>query len=68
MSDQAPEVKSTDEEIKLYSQPDAPRVRRGTVKWLVPERFSQRQKSGLTALVKQGENTIDFQLRTGNKR
>ena len=51
---------SFEEELARANVP-APTGER-TVTWLVPQRFSQRESSGLSATVQKKSNTIDFDL------
>jgi hypothetical protein len=55
----APAPKSLEEEL---AQEGATVPIRTTIEWLVPERYSSAESSGLTAVVNGGENKIDFNL------
>jgi hypothetical protein len=56
--------RSAEEEVE-WSRKGAPGGKvlvAGKVEWLVPERYSVADTSGLTATVTRGPNTIDFDL------
>ena len=57
-----PEINSIEEEMEYYSRKDAAPLDRPVIERLVPERYSKRDASGLTATVEPKENTIDFDL------
>ena len=57
-----PEIKSIQEEIDYYRNADQPRIRAEEVIWVVPQRYSDRTQSSLTARVENGQNVIDFPL------
>jgi hypothetical protein len=40
----------------------------GKVQWLVPEKYSRAESSGLTATVNPGQNVVDFELPDGPNR
>ncbi len=54
---------SIQEEVAQANDPKARRILvRGTVVWIVPERYSQPTTTDLTADVKSGRQTIDFNV------
>ena len=54
--------KTFEEELALAGKKSAPLSGQPVVTWLVPEEYSQRHTSPVTADVVRGENTIDFRL------
>jgi hypothetical protein len=54
------EAKSFDEESKLARSEKT--LVAGKIEWLVPEKYSREETSTLTAAVKAGSNTIDFEI------
>jgi hypothetical protein len=55
----APGPKSFTEELAAEGAPPPPPVK---VEWLVPEKYSSAESSGLTATVEDKSNVIDFKL------
>mgnify|MGYP003344620437 CR=1 FL=1 len=54
--------KSLDDELRGSPSASAKVLVPGKVTWLVPEKYSTVEQSGLTATVKAGPNTIDFDI------
>jgi len=57
-----PQINSIEEEMEYYSRKDAAPLERPVIERLVPERYSKRDTSGLTATIEPKENTISFDL------
>ncbi len=55
-------MRSTGTRPKSPRDEISPDFKPGTIEWLVPEKFSRPETSTLTAEVKPGQNTIDFDL------
>jgi len=60
-----PALKSTDEEIAYFSKRDAPTIAAPKIERLVPEKYSRRETTDLTAEVGPGPNEINFNLQSG---
>ena len=54
--------RNADEEAALARTPGGKVLVPGAVEWLVPEKYSAPDTSGLTADVQRGDNQIDFHL------
>lgn len=61
---QVPKYKSMDDEMNGVINPEWKPPKSDGVEWLVPERYSNRASSGLSAEVASGGDDINFQLQT----
>ena len=60
----APEISSMEQEMQHFSNPNAPRLARRQVRFIVPEHFSRRESSGLETIVESKTNTINWNLKS----
>ncbi len=57
-----PEISSTQEEIEYYREKRPTPIRAAKVVWIIPEKYSERRSTPLTAKVVEGDNEINFDI------
>lgn len=67
LTDPGPELESQQAEIEHFRQKNIKPIRASRVVWVVPQKYSERETSTLTATVNSGTNQINFDIGADSK-